>query len=147
MERTNPADFALKSDLVCEALIALGDLRRAELLADLAYRYAGGRLREVWAALALARVKRLLGPAARKEAEDWTSRALALASEIGSRWGLAAANIAAAELAADRGDQSGRAEHAERAVTLANEIGLSRIAERAAQIRNETVVATRVAAR
>src|SRR5262249_25902966 len=69
---TTPADLALKSDLVSEALIAIGELRRAEHLADSAYRYAGGRLRELWATLGLGRVKSVLGHAARKEAEEWT---------------------------------------------------------------------------
>src|SRR5205085_6443452 len=36
MGRSNPADLGLKSHLVAEALITLGELRRAEELADLA---------------------------------------------------------------------------------------------------------------
>src|SRR5439155_18969713 len=130
----NPADLALKSDVVSEAPIAIGELRRAEHLADLAYRYAGGRLRELWAALALGRVKSLLGHAARKEAEEWTGRALALADEIGSRWGLAAASLAAAELAAERGDRRASRELCQRALGLAQEMGLVRLARRAERL-------------
>jgi class 3 adenylate cyclase len=134
MGGANPADLALKSDLVSEALIAIGELRRAEHLADLAYRYAGGRLRELWAALALGRVKSLLGHAARKEAEEWTRRALALADEIGSRWGLAAASIAGAELAIERRDRRASRELCQRALSLAQEMGLVRVARRAERL-------------
>jgi class 3 adenylate cyclase len=131
MGGANPADLALKSDLVSEALIAIGELRRAEHLADSAYRYAGGRLRELWATLGLGRVKSLLGHAARKEAEEWTRRALALADEIGSRWGVAAASLAAAELAAERRDRRASRELCQRALNVAQEMGLVRLARRA----------------
>jgi predicted ATPase/class 3 adenylate cyclase len=134
MGRANPADLALKSHLVSEALTAIGELRRAEQLADLAYRYAGGRLRELWATLALAEVKSLLGYAARKEAEEWARRALAIATEIGSRWGLAAASLAAAELAVERGDRRASHELCQRALSLGREIGLVRLVQRAERL-------------
>jgi hypothetical protein len=105
-DRANPADIAIKSHLVSEALVSIGDLRRAGELAELGYRYAGGRLRELWAALGVGYVKSLLGPADRREAEEWTRRALTHAAEIGCRGGLAAANQAAAERALERGERS-----------------------------------------
>jgi tetratricopeptide (TPR) repeat protein len=133
MDRTNPADFGLKGLLVAEALVALGETHRAEVLADLAYRYAGGRLRELWASLGLGYVKRALGPSGRKEAEEWAARAVALASEIGSRWGLAAASLASGELAAERGDPSAARAQLERAISVGREIDVHRIVARAEQ--------------
>lgn len=134
MGRLNPADLALKSHLVTEALIALGDLRRAQDVADLAYAYAGGRLRALWATLALGQVKSRLGPAASKEAEEWTRRALRLATEIGSRWGLAAASLALAELASERGDLAETQRLCERALGLGRDIGLVRLVQRAERL-------------
>jgi hypothetical protein len=88
-------------------------------------------LRELWATLGLGRVKSLLGHAARKEAEEWTRRSLALAEEIGSRWGVAAASVAAAELAAERRDRRASRELCQRALNVAQEMGLVRLARRA----------------
>jgi len=137
MEGLNPSDLAIKSHLVSEALIAIGDLRLAERLAELAYRYAGGRLRELWSTLAIGEVKRHLGPTARKEAEEWIRRAGALAAEIGSRWGLAATGVAAAQASVDRGDLRAAAELGERAFDVAREIGFVRLARRAERILDE----------
>ncbi len=149
MEGLNPSDLAIKSHLVSEALIALGDLRLAERLADLAYRYAGGRLRELWATLAIGEVKRHLGPTARKEAEEWIRRAGAIASEIGSGWGLAATGLAAAQASIERGDRREAAEIGARALAAAREIGFVRLARRAerllAECRDESGVEARAA--
>jgi hypothetical protein len=133
-DRANPADFALKSQLVSEALVSIGDLRRAAELAELGHRYAGGRLRELWATLALGYVKSLLGPANRREAEEWTRRALSLATDIGSRWGLAAASLAAAERALERGDRIDRDERCAEALRLGREMRLVRLVERAERL-------------
>jgi class 3 adenylate cyclase len=149
MEGLNPSDLAIKSHLVSEALVTIGDLRLAERLADLAYRYAGGRLRELWATLALGEVKRHLGPTARKEAEEWLRRAGALASEIGSRWGLAATGLAAAQASVDRGDLRAAAELGTRALDVAREIGFVRLARRAEKLlvecRDDRVLLSRAA--
>jgi class 3 adenylate cyclase/tetratricopeptide (TPR) repeat protein len=134
MGRVNPADLGLKSHLVAEALLALGEVRRAEEVATLAYAYAGGRLRELWATLALGQVKGQLGLAARKEAEEWSRRALTIAGEIGSRWGVAAASIAVAELAVARGDREESERLCERALGLAREIGVFRLVEQAERV-------------
>ncbi|MET0153458.1 MAG: adenylate/guanylate cyclase domain-containing protein [Candidatus Binatia bacterium] len=134
MDGLNPSDLAIKSHLVSEALIAIGDLRRAAELVDLAYRHAGGRLRELWATLALGEVKSLLGPTARKEAEEWIRRASALATEIGSRWGIAATSLAAARLSLERGDRRAGETLGERAVSVAREFGLARLAGRAERL-------------
>ncbi len=137
MEGLNPSDLAIKSHLVSEALIAIGDLRRAADLADLAYRHAGGRLRELWATLALGEVKSLLGPTARKEAEEWIRRAGGLATEIGSRWGIAATSLAAARASLERGDHRAGEAHGNRALNVAREIGFVRLARRAERILDE----------
>jgi class 3 adenylate cyclase/tetratricopeptide (TPR) repeat protein len=131
LDRTHPSDFALKSPLVTEALLTLGDVSRAEVIADIAYRYAGGRLREMWALLTLGDVKRRRGAALRKEAEESVERARSLAAEIGSRWGTAAASLSAAELAADRGDVEGAAELYQQAARVGREMELARIVARA----------------
>jgi tetratricopeptide (TPR) repeat protein len=131
LERSHPSDFGLKNSLVTEALVMLGELPRAEVLADLAYRYAGGRLREMWALLTLGNVKRLRGAAFRKEAEDSIERARALAAEIGSRWGTAASALSAAEVATDRGDTESAAAFFDEAARIGREMGLARIVARA----------------
>jgi tetratricopeptide (TPR) repeat protein len=130
MEGLNPSDLAIRSHLVSEALIAIGDLRRAQQLADLGYRHAGGRLRELWATLALGEVQGALGPAARKEAEEWIRRASALANEIGSRWGVAATSLATARASLERGDRSAAEAAGDRALSVAREIGFTRLAGR-----------------
>jgi class 3 adenylate cyclase/tetratricopeptide (TPR) repeat protein len=149
MEGLNPSDLAIKSHLVTEALIAIGDLRLAERLADLGYRYAGGRLRELWATLALGELKSRLGPTARKEAEEWLRRARALAAEIGSSWGLAATSLAAAQASFERGDRRAGVELSERALDAAREIGFVRLAQRAERLldkcRDDRVVLARAA--
>jgi class 3 adenylate cyclase/tetratricopeptide (TPR) repeat protein/ABC-type lipoprotein export system ATPase subunit len=137
MEGLNPSDLAIKSHLVSEALIAIGDLRRAQHLADLAYRHAGGRLRELWSTLALGEVKRALGPAARKEAEEWIRRASTLANEIGSRWGIAATSLATARASLERGDRSAAEAAGDCAWNVAREIGFTRLARRAERILDE----------
>jgi class 3 adenylate cyclase/ABC-type lipoprotein export system ATPase subunit len=133
-DRANPADIALKGVLVTEALVSIGDLRRAEELAELGYRYAGGRLRELWAMLAVGYVKSSLGIAERLEAGEWTKRALAIATEIGSRWSIAAASLAAAERALDRGDRGARDKLCADALRLGRELRLVRLIERAERL-------------
>jgi len=76
-------------------------------------------------------VKRALGPSGRKEAEEWTLRGEAIATEIGSRWGLAAAFVGGAELAADRGDADAASDLFARAISVGREVGVGRIVSRA----------------
>lgn len=105
----------LHCQIICEALLALDELKRAEQCAERAHQHAGGRLRELSCVLALGDVMTRLGPARWAEAERWLERAHALADAIGSRSGLAATSLGRAALA----HAGGRAENALRYAEVA----------------------------
>ena len=127
-------DLALKSNLVVEALVAVGELKRARRLAELAYAHAGGRLREALCATALGDVTWRLGPEHYATAQGWYDRAISLAEVVDTRWPLATASLGAAELALARGDRASAARLAEKALVIYREVDLARYQTRAERL-------------
>jgi class 3 adenylate cyclase/tetratricopeptide (TPR) repeat protein len=113
---------------VVDACIALGDLRRAERIARLAFDRAAGRYREVMAAAALGEVLVRLGPSSWAEADRTIDRALAIAEAIGARSLQAQLLVSSARLALERDLPHDARQALERARTLCAEIGLLRFA-------------------
>jgi class 3 adenylate cyclase/tetratricopeptide (TPR) repeat protein len=116
----------LNSQIICEALLAVDEVKRAEQCAERSYQNAGGRLRELNCALALADVLTRVGPARWAEAERWLERAHVLADAIGSRSGLAATSLARATLAHVGGDSERALRHAEVARAAYDALGFTR---------------------
>jgi class 3 adenylate cyclase len=110
--------------LVVEALLAADEVQRAERVAELAYRRAGGRLREMLSASALADVMLRRGPTHWDIAAQWYGRAVALAEPLGARSALAVAMLGLADLAAVRGDQRSSADKLEQALGIFRDLGL-----------------------
>jgi hypothetical protein len=94
----------LNARLVVEALLAVGEIQRAERAAELAYRRAGGRLREALSTVALGDALRARGPAHWEAAQRWYTRARSVAADIGARSALVGASLGLAELARTRGN-------------------------------------------
>jgi hypothetical protein len=90
--------------VVVETLLAIGDVPLAERLARIAEERAAGRLRVLYAALALGDAALRRGPSQWAEAERSLARALALADAIGMRSVRALILIARGRLAMARGD-------------------------------------------
>jgi tetratricopeptide (TPR) repeat protein len=132
----------LDCQVICEALLTSGEIKRAEQCAERSYHNAGGRLRELGCAIALGAVLIRLGPARWTEAERWLDRAHTLAQAIGSRSGLAATTLARAELAQATGNAEAAIRHAEVARAAYAAIGFRRDHGRAerllAEIRTPT---------
>ena len=124
----------LTCPMICEALLAIGEVNRAEQCAERSYRNAGGRLRELGCAIALADVLIRVGPARWPEAERWLGRAQTLAQAIGSRSGLATTSLARAELAHAAGDGEAATRHAEMARAAYRALGFSRYEGRAERL-------------
>jgi tetratricopeptide (TPR) repeat protein len=124
-------DLGLKSTLMVEAFLAVGEAKRAHRLAELAYAHAGGRLREAQCAAALGDVNRQLGPEHYAAAQQWYDRASELAAGIDSDWPTVIASLGAGELALARGDRAGATRLGERALALCRELGLGRYQARA----------------
>jgi class 3 adenylate cyclase/ABC-type lipoprotein export system ATPase subunit/tetratricopeptide (TPR) repeat protein len=130
-------DLGLKSNLVVEACLAVGELKRARRLAELAYEHAGGHLREAVSAIALGDVMRHFGLDHWPDAERWYRHAIDLAERIEARAALGLALLGSAELAAAQGDSAKAAQAAERSVRLLREVGLGRYLRRAERLRSE----------
>ncbi len=96
----------MNAPLVVEALLAAGELPRAERAAELAYARAGGRLREALSLYALAEVMLARGPTHWEAAAGHYTRAIRLAEAIGARSGLALARVGRADLVMRRGGDS-----------------------------------------
>jgi tetratricopeptide (TPR) repeat protein len=124
----------LNCQMICEALLAIGEVKRAEQCAERSYQNAGGRLRELGCALALGDVLIRLGPARWAEAERWLGRAHVLAQAIGSRSGLAATSLARGELARATGDAETAARHGEVARAAYRALGFTRYEGRAERL-------------
>ncbi len=124
----------LNCQVICEALLALGEVKRAEQCAERAYQSAGGRLRELGCALALADVLTRIGPARWTEAERWLDRAHTLAQEIGVRSRLAATSLGRATLAHASGNAEAALRHAEVARAAYAGLGFTRDVARADRI-------------
>ena len=92
----------LNTRFVAEALLAIGDLERADQLTEKLVRIPGGRLRQSLVLSARGDVLARLGR--RDRAVERYAEALAIAETIGSRSTLAAALLGRAEVAASRGE-------------------------------------------
>jgi hypothetical protein len=120
--------------VVCEALLVMGDVKRAEQCAERSYEHAGGRLRELTCLIALGPVLTQLGPARWAEAERKLDQAHALAEAVGSRSGLAATSLARAELAHASGNTEAALRHAEVARAAYAALGFARYEARAERL-------------
>jgi class 3 adenylate cyclase/tetratricopeptide (TPR) repeat protein len=98
--------FLMNAPLVVEALLAGGEIQRAERAAELSYSRAGGRLREALSLYALAEVMLARGPTHREAAARQYAHAIRLAEIIGARSTLACARVGQADLAGRRGGAS-----------------------------------------
>jgi hypothetical protein len=136
----------LNCQVICEALLAIDESKRAEQCAERSYRNAGGRLRELGCALALADVLIRLGPARWAEAERWLERAQVLAQAVGSRSGLANVALTRAELARAADDRTTASRYAEQARAGFQALGFTRYAERAARVLAESGAPTQQSA-
>ncbi len=132
----------LNCQTICEALLAIGDLKRAEQCAERSYQNAGGRLRELGCALALADVLTRIGPARWADAERWLERAHTLAQAIPLRSGLAATSLGRAELAQAAGNTEAAMRHAEVARAAYAALGFTRYEGRAERLLAELGVPT-----
>jgi hypothetical protein len=99
---SNGGNTLLTIHLLVETLLELGDVGWAEKLARIAEERAAGRLRVLFAALALGAVATGRGAAQWSEAERSFARALAIADAIGARSARALALIGRGRLAFTR---------------------------------------------
>ena len=106
-----------------EGLLAVGDTEKAKRFAEMAAKRAGGRLREAYAAIALADVQRVVGKDQWEDAGSNYARARQLSDEIGSKTGTAIATLGAAQLAQAVGDTKGAARLAREAITASRSVG------------------------
>jgi tetratricopeptide (TPR) repeat protein len=127
----------LNCQVICEALLTIGDVKRAEQCAERSYQNAGGRLRELGCVIALGDVLSRLGPARWADAARWLERAHGIAQDIGSRSGLAATSLARAELASAMGDTEAASRHAEVARAAYAALGFTRYEGRAERLLTE----------
>ncbi len=95
------SNLPLYARVAVEALVAIGELKRAERVVEHGDRQASGRFREALCASARAELLRN-DPRRLDEAERLAARALALAEEIGSRTTLAATWLTASQIALAR---------------------------------------------
>ncbi|MFQ5458216.1 MAG: AAA family ATPase, partial [Myxococcota bacterium] len=116
-------NILLSIQLIVEGLLAVGRIDKAREYAEVAAERAGGRLRESYAAIAMADVQRATGEERWEDAEANYARALALCAEIGSRSGTAIAKLGAARLAQARGDRERSASLAREAIETSREVG------------------------
>jgi tetratricopeptide (TPR) repeat protein len=128
---SDPGDLGVYVHLIVEVLLAAGEVARAERVAERA-RGSGGRLRRLFADLAVAAVHRQRDE--QVEARRTLLEAYDLAEEIGSRSGQVAALLGAGELALAGGMREKATLYLSRALALAREAGLLRWAERAQRL-------------
>jgi hypothetical protein len=106
-----------------EAFLELGEVERAERVAQRVRRRAGGRLRQAQSACALAAVAGAQGADAWRRAEYFYDEAVRVAREIGARTTLASALAGRADLEKRRGDtEAARALQSE-AESIARAVG------------------------
>ncbi|HZP42885.1 MAG TPA: adenylate/guanylate cyclase domain-containing protein [Candidatus Binatia bacterium] len=127
-----PSATTVNLRIVGEALLAVGDLERAQRWAEQLQRQVGGRLRRAQIATLLAEVMMRLGRT--DEAARWLDEAWGLAEALEARSTLADVALVAAELAALRGDDETRLRCLARAEPLCAELRLGRCAARAARL-------------
>jgi len=121
---TSGSDLTVSSHLFVHTLLIAGEVRRAERAAELAEARAGGRLREMHSALAMADVCAQGGPAQRAAAQRWYDQAIALAEILGIRSVQAMAKLGLAALAAAHGASAVGERHLQAALTIVRDLGL-----------------------
>jgi hypothetical protein len=127
-------DLGINSDTIVEALLEVGELRRARRVADARVERSGGRLREVRGALMTGFVALAHGPAEFELAERAFGEALAGAINVGARSLEGRAHLGLAELAHARGEAAPMESHARRALAILRPLGFGRYAGRAAAL-------------
>lgn len=119
---------------IVDGLISLGALDTAESLAQKAHARAAGRLREMLAAAALARVFTGLGAKHWPDAEQWLRHALALAHGMEAPFVVATLLADRAGLEQARGNYNQAAEHASQALASCRAHGLRHYERKAERI-------------
>jgi len=126
-----PGDLAGKSSLIVDVLLTIGEVHRAERVAEVAYAHAGGRFREAMCAVAFGDVTARLGRELWDDAARWYERAADLARAISARSVRAAARIGGGELALGRGDETTGVKLLQEGLAICAELGLQRYRARA----------------
>jgi tetratricopeptide (TPR) repeat protein len=119
---------------VAEALLAVGEVKRAERMARTAVELAGGRYRVLLCGIALADVLSRLGPAYWAEADRAFERALALADSVASRSSRAHALLGRGRLATARGQNDAALRAWREARALFEAVGMTRYERLAATL-------------
>jgi tetratricopeptide (TPR) repeat protein len=133
-ELTGGGNLVYSVGIFVEALLALGDLNRAELFAQKAHETSGGRLREMLTLIPLADVRSRLGPGQWQSAEQLYDRAMAMAEAMQSRSALAIALIGAGELAEAHGDRTAKTTYGRRAADICRDLGMAHYLSRAERL-------------
>ena len=131
------ANILLSIQLITEALVALGDLERAERYAKLAVERGGGKLQAAYAAVALGDVHRAIGRERWDDAAAEYERALGISRAIDSRAVIAIAALSAARLAQARGEKEQARALARESLDAAEPAGYRRNADRARTLLKE----------
>ena len=139
-------DVTFNSHVIAAALVAIGDIERAEQSARWAHDRAAGRLREMLSALALGDVLARVEPVHWAEAERWYHRGIELAETLGAPWILVAARCGAGELAVARGDHATAVRHLEQALAPCRTLGLGHYQARVERLLGEVQRAVPVSA-
>jgi len=124
----------LSIHVIVEALLILGEVGRAEKLARLAESRAAGRLRALFATLALSEALVHRGPSQWAEAERCYARAFALAEAIGTRSARALVLLGRGELALTHNDVERARADWRAAHDLSAAVGMTRYQHMAAQL-------------
>ena len=124
----------LSIHVLVETLLAVGDVGRAEKLARVALGNAAGRLRRLFAALALGDAATRRGPSQWADAARSFTQALALADALGMRSARATALIGRGRLAFDRSRTDDARTDWLEARELCTAIGLTRYERMAAEL-------------
>jgi AAA ATPase-like protein/adenylate/guanylate cyclase family protein len=127
-------DLGINSDSIVEALLEMGELRRARRIAEARVARSGGRLREARGALMTGMVALAGGSDEHAEAERAFGEALARGIEIGALSVEGRARLGLAELAHERGDVAAMEGHARRALEILRPLGFGRYAMKAARL-------------
>jgi hypothetical protein len=120
----------LHAHLVIDALLALGEWKRAESIVEHAERHRGGRLRTTLCIAARAELLRH-DPRRLEEAEQHGARALALAEEIDARSAVATTLMTLAQIARARGNHARAAAQLEHAREIWEMLGFEHYRRRA----------------
>lgn len=107
---------------IVDALLAIGEWKRAESIVEHSERHSGGRLRAANCAAARAELLRHDGRRL-DEAQECADRAIALAEEIDSRSTVATALLASAQIARSKGEHARAAAQLDHARELWEKLG------------------------